>query len=338
MKTAEKPVIAIDAMGGDNAPFEIVKGAATSASSHVKLILVGDENAIISELGKYSYPEGSIEVVNASQVITGEDIPTVAIKQKKDSSMVVGLNMLKEGRAGAFISAGNTGALLTGATLIVGRIRGIERPALAGLLPNDDKTHTLLLDCGANVDCKPGYLVQFAEIGSVYMENVKGIKNPRVGLINIGTEAEKGNAVAKEAYELLKAGSLNFTGNVEASMISTGIADVLVCDGFVGNIVLKHTEGFAKSILKIIKEELLSSFMSKLGAFLAKGAFRNLKKRFDHREIGGAPFLGLNALVVKAHGSSDAKAISGAINQCNIFIENDIVHKIKDKISVSEQS
>ena len=336
MKTAERPVIAIDAMGGDHAPFEIVKGAAASASSAVKLILVGDENAIKSELGKYSYPEGSIEVVNASQVITGEDVPTVAIKQKKDSSMVVGLNMLKEGRAGAFISAGNTGALLTGATLIVGRIRGIERPALASLLPNDNKTHTLLLDCGANVDCKPSYLVQFAEIGSVYMENVLGIKNPRVGLINIGTEEEKGNAVSKETHELLKNSNLNFTGNVEASMISTGIADVLVCDGFVGNIVLKHTEGFAKSIMKMVKEELLSSFMSKMGALLAKGAFKNLKKRFDYREVGGAPFLGLNALVVKAHGSSDAKAISGAINQCNIFIENDIVHKIKDKISVSE--
>ncbi|MCL2873395.1 MAG: phosphate acyltransferase PlsX [Defluviitaleaceae bacterium] len=334
METSKVPVIAIDAMGGDNAPVEIIKGAVSSASSDVKLILVGDEDIITSELQKYKYPEGSIEIFNATQVITGEDVPTVAIKQKKDSSMVVGLNMIKEGKAGAFISAGNTGALLTGATFIAGRIKGIERPALAGLLPNDNKTHTLLMDCGANIDCKPNYLLQFAEIGSIYMENVIGIKNPRVGLLNVGTEEEKGNTVVKEAHGLLKNSSLNFVGNVEASMISTGIADVIVCDGFVGNIVLKHTEGLAKSIMKMVKEELMSSSVSKFGALLAKGAFRKLKKRFDYREVGGAPFLGLNALVVKAHGSSDAKAISGAINQCNIFIKNDIVNKIKDRINI----
>jgi len=334
LETSKVPVIAIDAMGGDNAPVEIIKGAVSSASSDVKLILVGDEDIITSELQKYKYPEGSIEIFNATQVITGEDVPTVAIKQKKDSSMVVGLNMIKEGKAGAFISAGNTGALLTGATFIAGRIKGIERPALAGLLPNDNKTHTLLMDCGANIDCKPNYLLQFAEIGSIYMENVIGIKNPRVGLLNVGTEEEKGNTVVKEAHGLLKNSSLNFVGNVEASMISTGIADVIVCDGFVGNIVLKHTEGLAKSIMKMVKEELMSSSVSKFGALLAKGAFRKLKKRFDYREVGGAPFLGLNALVVKAHGSSDAKAISGAINQCNIFIKNDIVNKIKDRINI----
>ena len=335
MEISKKSVIAVDAMGGDNAPFDIIKGAADAASSDVKLILIGDEKIIVSELKKYDYPEGSIEILNTTQVITGEDVPTVAIKKKKDSSMVVGLNMLKEGYAGAFISAGNTGALLTGATLIAGRIRGIERPALAGLLPNDNKTYTLLMDCGANIDCKPSYLLQFAEVGSIYMENVLGIKNPRVGLLNIGTEDEKGSAVVKEAFGLLKESDLNFIGNVEASMVSTGIADVIVCDGFVGNIVLKHTEGLAKSIMKMVKEELMSSKKSKIGALLAKGAFKNLKKRFDYREVGGAPFLGLNALVVKAHGSSDAKAISGAINQCNIFIKNDIVNKIKDKISES---
>ncbi len=325
----EKAIIAIDAMGGDNAPAEIVKGCADfSLTGGAKLLLFGDAKKVEAELKKHNHDKNVIEIVNTTQVVTGDDVPTVAIKQKKDSSMVVGLKAVKEKNAHAFVSAGNTGALLTGATLIVGRIKGVDRPAIATLLPNENKTFTLLLDSGANVDVKPEYLLQFAKMGSLYMENVMRIKNPSVGLINIGTEVEKGNATVKEAHKLLSESALNFVGNVEASSVSVGAADVLVCDGFVGNVILKHTEGLSKSILNIIKEELMSTTMSKLGALMAKGAFKNIKKRFDYREIGGAPLLGLNALVVKAHGSSDAKAVFGALRQCKTFIENDIVEKI----------
>ncbi len=327
-------IIALDVMGGDNAPHEIVKGAVTAAAnSRIKLLLVGNNDKINEELKKNNYSGNNIEIINTTEVVESTDVPTIAIKQKKDSSMVVGLNLVKEGKANAFVSAGNTGALLTGATLIVGRIKGIERPAIGTLLPNTDKTFTMLVDSGANVDCKPSYLVQFAKMGAVYMENILNIKNPRVGLVNIGTEKEKGNAVVKEVFELLSNdNNINFAGNIEASEVSEGVADVLTCDGFVGNIILKHSEGLSKSLLKVIKTELMSSTLSKLGAMLAKDAFKNVKKRFDAEEIGGAPFLGLNSLVVKAHGNSRAKAINAAINQCIAFVDKDIVGKIQAKL------
>lgn len=326
-------VIVVDAMGGDNAPVEIVKGA-VNASKEIdfKIALVGKEDVIKAELAKYKYDEEKISVVNASEVIENCDVPTVAIKRKKDSSMVVGMNMLKRGEAAAFVSAGNTGALLTGATVIVGRIKGVERPALGTMLPTE-KGHTLLIDAGANVDAKPSYLAQFATMGSVYVENVMGIKEPKVGLVNIGAEREKGNAVVKETYGLLEEQKgINFIGNVEARDISKGDADVIVCDAFVGNVILKLMEGFGKSILRIIKKELLADFISKIGAGLSFGAFKRIKKYFDYDDVGGAPFLGLKALVVKAHGSSDHKAIRGAILQCTKFIEGDIVNKIADKL------
>lgn len=322
-------VIAIDAMGGDNAPEEIVKGAVLAAKDKdVNILLVGIEEKIQLELKKYDYDSGKIKIVNASEVIETSETPTAAIKNKKDSSIVVGLNLVKSGEASAFISAGNTGALLAGATLIIGRIQGIERPALGTLLPNR-KGFSFLIDSGANVDCKPSYLPQFAKMGSVYMADVLNVKNPRVGIVNIGAEKEKGNSLTKEAYALLEGSSLNFTGNLEARDIANGVCDVIVCDGFVGNVILKHSEGFGSAMLSMIKEELMSSPLSKMGAILASGAFKNIKKRFDYSEVGGAPFLGLKSLVVKTHGSSHSKDIYGAVGQCLLFIENDIVSKIR---------
>lgn len=327
-------IIAIDAMGGDNAPVEIVKGA-VRASKTVKygLALVGRENIINSELEKYSYDKDKITVVNADEVIENCETPTEAIKNKKNSSMVVGLNMVKEGRAVAFVSAGNTGALLTGATIIVGRIKGVKRPALGTMLPSE-KSRVLMLDSGANVDAKAEYLVQYAQMGSVYFENVLGKKNPTVGLVNIGTEREKGNAMVKEAYSLLEeAKGINFIGNVEARDITIGNVDIVVCDAFVGNVILKVMEGLANTVLRLLKKELMSGLRTKIGALLAKPAFVNIKKNFlEYDDIGGAPFLGLKGLVVKAHGSSDAGAVAGAIKQCEKFIDGDIVNKIAERL------
>ena len=327
-------IIAIDAMGGDNAPVEIVKGA-VKASKTVKygLALVGRQDIINSELAKYSYEKDKITVVNADEVIENCETPTEAIKHKKNSSMVVGLNMVKDGRAVAFVSAGNTGALLTGATIIVGRIKGVKRPALGTMLPSE-KNRVLMMDSGANVDAKAEYLVQYAQMGSVYFENVLGKENPTVGLINIGTEREKGNAMVKEAYELLEeAKGINFAGNVEARDITLGNVDIVVCDAFVGNVILKVMEGLGKTVLRLLKKELMSGLRTKIGALFAKPAFVNIQKNFfEYDDIGGAPFLGLKGLVVKAHGSSDAGAVAGAIKQCEKFIDGDIVNKIAERL------
>ncbi len=329
-------IIAIDAMGGDNAPGEIVKGAVSVCESiDSTLALVGREADINAELKKYSYDKSKITVVNADEVIENCDTPTDAIKHKKNSSMVVGLNMVREGRAHAFVSAGNTGALLTGATIIVGRIKGVKRPALGTMLPTvDSEKRVLMLDSGANVDAKPEYLVQFAQMGSVYMEYVEGRNDPKTGLVNIGEESEKGNALVKEAYALLsEAKGINFAGNTEARDITLGEVDIIVCDAFVGNVILKVMEGLGNTILKILKRELMSSFRSKLGALLSKPAYKKMiKEYFEYDNIGGAPFLGLKGLVVKAHGSSDAGAIAGAIQQCQKFIDADIVNKIAERL------
>lgn len=325
--------IAVDAMGGDNAPNEIVKGAVEATKDITyNIALVGKEDIINTELSKYSYDKSRISVVNADEVIENCDTPTVAIKQKKNSSMVIGLNMVKKGEADAFVSAGNTGALLTGSTIIVGRIKGIERPALGTLLPTE-KGFTMMLDSGANVDAKPSYLPQYALMGSIYMENVMGIKNPKVGLVNIGTEKEKGNAMVKEAYELLEnTPNINFAGNTEARDITLGNVDIIVCDAFVGNVILKLMEGFGHTMLRILKKELMADIISKIGALISSKAFKRVKSYFEYDDKGGAPFLGLKGLVVKAHGSSDYKAIKGAIKQCSLFLEGDIVNKIAEKL------
>lgn len=327
-------IIAVDAMGGDNAPVEAVKGiVAASKIVKYKLALVGKEDIIKEELNKYKYDSDKIMVINAAEVIDNCEVPTEAIKSKKNSSMVVGLNMVKDGKALAFVSAGNTGALLTGATIIVGRIKGVKRPALGTMLPSEKK-RVLMLDSGANVDAKAEYLVQYAQMGSVYMEFVEGRKNPSVGLVNIGTEREKGNAMVKEAYGLLEqAQGINFVGNTEARDITLGDVDVIVCDAFVGNVILKLMEGLGKTVLRIIKKALMSSLMTKIGAILSVPAFKKIKKEFfEYDDIGGAPFLGLKGLVVKAHGSSDAGAFAGAVKQCEKFIDGDIVNKIAERL------
>lgn len=309
-------VIALDAMGCDNGVSAVVQGAADAKEifPFFEPVFFGREDELKPELEKHGFEK----FVHAATVITPDEPPTLAFKRKKDSSIVMGLNYVKEGNARAFVSAGSTGALLTGATIIIGRKPGVKRPALGTVMPTPTG-FVLLMDSGANMDCKPEYLLQFAEIGAEYIQKCMKIQNPRIGLINVGTEEEKGNAAAKEAHALLKESGLNFTGNIEGREILSGEVDVAVCDGFTGNIILKHTEGFAKIMLGMVKEELLSSTISKIGALLAKGAFAKVKKRMDYREIGGAPFLGLNQIVIKAHGSSDALAIKNAIRQCIEF-------------------
>jgi len=319
MSASTNLTIAVDAMGCDLGPSVVVDGALQALEIYpsVKLILVGQEDVIRYELAKHKESK-QISILHAPEIITPDEVPTTAIRRKKDSSLVMGLGSVKEGKASGFVSAGSTGALLTGATVIVGRKKGVERPALGTPIPTA-KGFTLLLDCGANMDCKPSYLVQFGEIGSEYMKRALGVVNPKVGLINVGTEDEKGNAATKEAFSLLKESGLNFVGNIEGREIPNGVVDVAVCDGFVGNVMLKFMEGLSKTLMGMIKEELMSSTISKIGALLAKGAFGNVKKRFDYREVGGAPFLGLNSLVVKAHGSSDAFAMKNAIIKCIDF-------------------
>lgn len=330
--------IALDAMGGDNAPDEIVKGAVQAAQKRkdIKIFLVGKQAEIERCLSSYQYNKEQIEVVAAAETIAMAEPPVLAIRRKKDSSIVVALNMVKKGEADAFVSAGSTGAVLAGGQLIVGRIKGVERPPLAPLMPTE-KGVSLLVDCGANVDARPSHLVQFAQIGSIYMEHVVGIKNPRVGIVNIGAEEEKGNALVKETFPLLKeCQGINFIGSIEAREIPHSGADVIVCEAFTGNVILKLYEGVGSVLVKQIKEGMMTSLRSKLGALLVKPALKKTLKQFDSSEHGGAPLLGLNGLVVKTHGSSKAKEVCNSIIQCITFKEQDINGKIKASIQVKE--
>ncbi len=336
---SEVTVVALDAMGGDNAPGEMVKGAvdAVNINNTVKVILVGKEDAINEQLSKYTYPADRIAVKHASEVIETSEHPVAAIKSKKDSSMVVGLHLVKDGEADAFVSAGNSGALLTGGLGIVGRIRGIERPPFGALFPVKTGV-ALLADSGANVDCRPSHLVQFAKMGSIYMEKVVGIKNPRVAIVNNGAEEEKGNALVKETFPLLKeCKDINFIGSIEAREIPSGYADVIVCDGFVGNAILKLYEGLALTLVSIIKEGLMSTLRSKIGAVLALPALKNTLKTFDATEYGGAPLLGLKGLVVKTHGSAKAQEVKNTIFQCVSFKEQHINELIRDNIVIDKK-
>ena len=331
---SEKVVIALDAMGGDYAPEETVKGAVEAVHDYpeIKVILVGKEELIKEQLSRYSYREDAIDIVNAPEVIDMGDVPTKAIREKKDSSLVVAMRLVKEGNADAVVSAGSTGAILVGGQLIVGRIKGIKRPALAPFLPSK-KGFSLLIDCGANVDARPEHLLQFAQMGSVYFENVMGKKNPTVGIVNIGTEEEKGNQLVKETYPLLKeCKDINFAGSVEAREIAAGSTDILVCEAFVGNVILKFFEGVAKTFLSCIKEGIMKSFRTKIGGVLIKPALKGLLGTFDVSSQGGAPLLGLNGLVVKAHGNSKSAEIKTALGQCIAFKENIINEKIKDMV------
>ena len=326
--------VALDAMGGDNAPVEMIKGAidAIRKRSDIKVFLVGQEELIQKELEKYTYENERIEVVNATEVIETAEPPVMAIRKKKDSSIVVAMNMVKKGEADAFVSAGNSGAVLVGGQLIVGRIKGIERPPLAPLLPTA-KGVSLLIDCGANVDARPSHLVQFAKLGSIYMEHILGIEKPRVAIVNIGAEEEKGNALVKETFPLLKeCEDINFIGSIEARDIPHGYADVIVCEAFVGNVILKLYEGVGSVLIHKVKQGMMSTLRSKIGALLVKPALKETLKSFDASEHGGAPLLGLNGLVVKTHGNSNAQEVSNSIIQCVTFKEQKINDKIRECI------
>lgn len=330
--------VALDAMGGDNAPHEIIKGAmdAIGKRKDIKVFLVGQEEVIKKELENYTYEAEQVEVVNATEVIETAEPPVMAIRRKKDSSIVVAMNMVKKGEADAFVSAGSSGAILVGGQLIVGRIKGVERPPLAPLIPTD-KGVSLLIDCGANVDARSSHLVQFAKIGSIYMENVMGIKNPRVAIVNIGAEEEKGNALVKETFPLLKAcEDINFIGSIEARDIPYGMADVIVCEAFVGNVILKLYEGVGAVLIKKVKAGMMTTLRSKIGALLVKPALKSTLKSFDASEHGGAPLLGLNGLVVKTHGSSKAQEVSNSIIQCVTFKEQRINEKIRECIQIEK--
>lgn len=330
--------VAVDAMGGDYAPVEVVKGVvdAVSASNRVKVYLTGQEDIVRAELSKYTYPEQQIEIVHATEVIETAEPPVMAIRRKKDSSIVKAMNLVKDGTCDAFVSAGSSGAILVGGQVIVGRIKGVERPPLAPLIPTENGC-ALLIDCGANVDARPSHLVQFAKMGSVYMEHVMGIENPRVAIVNIGAEEEKGNALVKETYPLLKnCPDIHFTGSIEARDIPAGAADVIVCEAFVGNVILKMYEGVGSSMLKKVKQGMMTDLRSKLGALLVKPALKKTLKAFDTEQYGGAPLLGLKGLVVKTHGSSKAVEIKNSILQCVTFSEQNINQKIKEKITMEE--
>ncbi len=330
----DKVVVALDAMGGDYAPEETVKGAvnAVCSSDEIRVILVGKEEKIREELKKYEYDSKLIDVVHAEEVIEMGDVPTVAIKNKKNSSLVVAMKLVHNGEADAVVSAGSTGAILVGGQLVVGRLKGIKRPPLAPFVPTT-KGFSLLVDCGANVDARPEHLVQFAQMGSIYYENVMGKKNPTVGLLNIGTEEEKGNQLVKDTKPLLKAcKDINYIGSIESREIVRGAADVIVCEAFVGNIVLKFFEGLALTMFDCLKQGLFSSLRTKIGALMVKPALKGLKQQFDTSSQGGAPLLGLKGLVVKAHGNSGSKEIEIAVKQCISFKKQKINEKIKESI------
>ncbi|HML39028.1 MAG TPA: phosphate acyltransferase PlsX [Bacillota bacterium] len=331
--------IVVDGMGGDNAPFEIVKGTVeASALTEHQIILVGDETRINGELAKYKYSKEKITVVHASQVIESEDAPVKAVRTKQDSSMVRGITMVKNGEADLFVSAGNTGAIMAAGLFILGRIQGIDRPAIASTYPILGKSGvSLLVDSGANAECKPNNLLEFATMGSIYMEKVLNTKKPTVGLVNIGTEESKGTTVLKAAFEMLSKSHLNFIGNVEARDIPKGACDVVVCDGFVGNIILKLTEGLAWNILKLLKQKFTSGAVSKMGALLLSGKLKELKSEFDYSEYGGAPILGVKGAVVKMHGSSGANAVKNTILKGIPYAENNVVQTIQNSVLELEE-
>ncbi len=326
--------IILDTMGGDNAPNAIVQGcvAAMAELPDIQVTMTGDKEAIADCLNGLDFDEDRLDIVHTTQVIEMEDSPVKATQEKTDSSMVVALNLLKANPDAMLISAGSTGALVAGATLIVKRVAGIKRPALAPVLPSLGG-EVMLIDCGANADCKPQYLEQFGIMGSIYMNKVFGVERPRVGLINNGAEAEKGSELTKAAYKLLADAPINFVGNAEGRDLLAGGFDVLVCDGFTGNIVLKFLEGCAKTILGMLKGYVMESASAKIGYAFMKGAFGKLKKKMDYSEYGGALLLGINGGVMKSHGSSDAKAIYHSMIAASKFLEGDVVGVIKKEVA-----
>ena len=336
--------ILLDAMGGDNAPDANIKGAVNTINQiKAEVTLIGKEDIIRSKIKEFYGKEleeisPRLKVKNATEIIEMEDQPTVAIKHKKDSSMVVGFKMLKEGEGDVFISAGNSGALLAGATLLVGRIKGIDRPALAGILPAY-KSRLVLMDCGANTNCKPINLLQFAQMSTIYLRNTFGIKKPAIGLLNIGTEETKGNELVRESYQLLKEKSkeldINFVGNVEGRDAFSGKIDAIVTDGFTGNVFLKTTEGLGKFVKKSLIESFTENIFTKISYLIAKKPIKSLSKAMDYKSYGGALFLGVKKPVVKAHGSSDEKLFEYTLKQAEKFVENRAVDKMIEEFEKS---
>ena len=326
--------IYLDAMGGDHAPLCTVEGAleALRADKELKITLggpVGEIEPLLKDAGEL---RERIALDDAFEIITNHDAPVMAIRQKKNSAQVRGMLMLRDREVDAFVSAGSTGATLAGGMFRLGRIEGVERPALAPLLPNG-KGFFCLIDCGANVDCLPQYLPQFGVMGEAYMRCVQGIEKPRVGLVNIGAEAEKGNALVKAAYPLMEQAPFHFVGNIEGRDITADQADVIVCDGFSGNLIMKFMEGVAETLMGIIKKEMYADVRGKLGGLIAKPAFRRVKKRMDYTEVGGAPLLGVKGVVIKAHGSSNGHAIASAIRQAALMARKGLVDAIETEIS-----
>jgi phosphate acyltransferase len=329
--------VVVDGMGGDFSPHAVVEGCVLAQKEYnIDIVISGPQEIIAKELQKHDYDKKKITILNAEEVITPNESPVKALKTKKNSSLVKALEMVKSGEADAIISAGSTGAFLAGCTLIVKRIKGIDRPALAPIMPGKNGAF-MIVDVGANADCKPHYLVQFAHMGKVYFENILGINNPSIGLINIGAEEEKGNELTKEAHKLLKNENFNFVGNVEPRDIPKGEVNVLVCDGFVGNTVLKMYEGVSSTILDELKSKIMSSTRTKIGGLLLKPVFKAFKKQYDYKEYGGAAFLGVNGICIKAHGSSDGKAFKNAIRQAKVFHENKVVEKMQQVFQSVEE-
>lgn len=324
--------IIVDAFGGDNAPLEIIKGCAQAVDElGAEIILTGKESVIKETAQSNGISLENIEIVDCDEIITMEDKADSVIKTKKNSSMAVGLSLLNEGRGDAFISAGNSGALCVGATLAVKRIKGIKRPAFAPVLPSENGFF-MLLDGGANVDCRPEMLHQFAVMGSVYMEKVMGVKNPRIGLANVGVEAHKGTELYQETYAILKDSALNFIGNVEGRDIPKGICDVVVCDGFTGNLILKTYEGVAITLMKKIKHMFADSVKGKLAAGLVMKDIKDLKTRFNYNAYGGAPILGASKPVFKAHGDSKAVTLKNAVRLSMDYVKANAIDEISSSI------
>ena len=330
--------IILDGMGGDNAPEAIVEGAVLASKEiQHQIAIIGKEDLIKDELKKYKYDEAKIHVINAEEVITNDEAPVRAVRSKKDSSIVKGINMVKSGDGDIFVSAGSTGALLAGGLFILGRIPGIDRPALASIYPIVGGIPSLLVDAGANSECKPNNLLEFGIMGNIYMEKVIGRKNPKVGLVNIGSEAAKGSTLTKAAYSLLEQSDMNFIGNVEAREVPMGACDVIVTDGFTGNVLLKLTEGMALNMLKTLKKRFTDGAKAKLGAALLIDKIRGLKQEFDYSEYGGAPILGVKGPIVKMHGSSNANAVKNTIIKGIPYAEEKVVDIIQNSVLEIEE-
>lgn len=326
--------IIVDAMGGDNAPVQIIKGAMLAVDEFGidEIVFTGDEQKILSAARENNISLKNYSIVNCTQIIDMEDDAKSVLKEKSDSSMSVGFRLLNEGVGDAFVSAGNTGAITVGATLITKRIKGVKRPAIASIIPGENNPF-LLMDCGANAECRSEFLSQFGLLGSIYMKNVMKVDNPRVALANNGAEKTKGTTIIKEAYELMSAQSYNFVGNIEGRQIPQGCADVVVADGFTGNLILKTYEGVAKVLMNAIKDAFYKNTLSKLSYLGVKSGIDDMKKKFDYKEYGGAVLLGVRKPVIKAHGSADARTFKNAIKQAVWFIQTDLIDKIEKSLN-----